>query len=210
MHEIKNEILTNEMQTKLSQVMSPQMKLDGTIKEHIATRRPVENCVRVYDEVIDSEWCNDVIERFEKSKVESFNTTHKEYTELDIDNLPEERSEMGLPYHPFKLVRDKFVSIMEANLNRFKTDVGILRSMDPSAKRFLVFILYLSDVEEGGHTSIPRYNIKVKPKQGRLLIFPPFWTHPHQGEKVKKGTKYTIMSYLHYGDKDDNHTRKRT
>ena len=65
MHEIKNEILTNEMQTKLSQVMSPQMKLDGTIKEHIATRRPVENCVRVYDEVIDSEWCNDVIDKIE-------------------------------------------------------------------------------------------------------------------------------------------------
>jgi len=243
MDELKNEILTNEMQTKLSQVMSPQMKLDGAIKEHIATRRPVENCVRVYDNVIDSEWCNDVIERFEKSKPESFNTTHKEYTELDIDNLPEERSEMGLPYHPFKLIRDKFVSIMEENLTNFKIDVGIkdlhlppvmdmenirikkytdngkdqfgehvdvLRSMGPSAKRFLVFILYLSDVEEGGETSIPRYDIKVKPKQGRLLMFPPFWTHPHQGEKVTKGTKYTIMSYLHYGDRDDNNTRKRT
>ena len=91
--------------------------------------------------------------------------------------------------------------------DQFKVHVDVVRSMGDSAKRFLVFILYLSDVEEGGETSIPRYNLKVKPKQARLLMFPPFWTHPHKGEKVIKGTKYTIMSYLHYGDQLDNNIR---
>ena len=66
---------------------------------------------------------------------------------------------------------------------------------------------YLSDVEEGGETSIPRYNIKCKPKAGRLLMFPPYWTHPHQGEKVIKGTKYIMMTYLHIGKKDDKDPR---
>ena len=89
----------------------------------------------------------------------------------------------------------------------FKNHVDVLRSQGPSSKRFLVFIMYLSDVEEGGETSIPRYNIKCKPKAGRLLMFPPFWTHPHQGEKVIKGTKYQIMTYLHYGDINDNNPR---
>ena len=31
-------------------------------------------------------------------------------------------------------------------------------------------------------------------------MFPPFWTHPHQGEQVIKGTKYIMMTYLHMGE----------
>ncbi len=64
-----------------------------------------------------------------------------------------------------------------------------------SVKRFLVYILYLSDCE-GGETYIPRYDISSQPKQGRLLMFPPYWTHPHMGKKVQKGNKYIMMSYL--------------
>jgi len=82
----------------------------------------------------------------------------------------------------------------------FKNHVDVIRT-GPLSKRFLVFIMYLSDVESGGETSIPRYDIKCKPKAGRLLMFPPYWTHPHQGEKVIKGTKYILMTYLHMGDK---------
>ena len=63
-----------------------------------------------------------------------------------------------------------------------------------SLHRTLLWMVYLNDVEEGGETSIPRYNIKCKPKAGRLLMFPPYWTHPHQGEKVIKGTKYILMT----------------
>ena len=81
----------------------------------------------------------------------------------------------------------------------FKNHVDVI-DPGPLSKRFLVFIMYLSDVEEGGETSIPRYDVKCKPKAGRLLMFPPYWTHPHQGEKVIKGTKYILMTYLHMGE----------
>ena len=82
--------------------------------------------------------------------------------------------------------------------DEFKIHVDVLRAL--LAKRFLVYILYLTDVEEGGETYFPRQNIKVKPKEGRLVMFPPFWSLPHSGLKPIKGTKYVIMSYLHYGD----------
>ena len=95
----------------------------------------------------------------------------------------------------------------EANgLDVFKNHVDVI-DPGPLSKRFLVFIMYLSDVEEGGETTIPRYNIKCKPKAGRLLMFPPYWTHPHQGEQVIKGTKYIMMTYLHMGEKNDNNLR---
>ena len=88
----------------------------------------------------------------------------------------------------------------------FKNHVDVI-GQGPLLKRFLVFIMYLSDVEEGGETNLFRQNIKSKPKAGRLLMFPPYWTHPHQGEKVIKGTKHILMTYLHMGDENDNNPR---
>src|SRR6056300_1038098 len=50
-------------------------------------------------------------------------------------------------------------------------DVGDINS----ARRFLVFFLYL-DHNEGGHTDFPEGNISVQPQTGRMLMFPPMWT----------------------------------
>tara|TARA_B100001996_G_scaffold280367_1_gene220828 strand:- start:9 stop:671 length:663 start_codon:yes stop_codon:yes gene_type:complete len=218
---------------KLSELEDGKLKADREVKQMMLDNRKTESCVRYYDNVVSKEWCNSVIDLFEKSNSKTFDNERKSFTELDIDNLPEVRSEMGLPYEPFKDIKETFIRVLKQNLQHFmkevdikehhfppvvdmenirikkytdngkdvfKDHVDILRSKGPTSKRFLVFILYLSDVEEGGETSIPRYKIKCKPKAGRLLMFPPFWTHPHQGEKVIKGTKYQMMTYLHYGD----------
>ena len=68
-----------------------------------------------------------------------------------------------------------------------------------SSRRFLVFFWYLNDVEEGGETELlGKMNLKVKPKQGRLLMFPPLWTFPHRGCKPISGPKYILGSYLHF------------
>ena len=68
-----------------------------------------------------------------------------------------------------------------------------------TARRFLVFFLYLNE-PEGGETEFHCFNgEKIKPKAGRVCMFPPMWTHLHSGNAVM-GTKpkYIIGSYLHY------------
>jgi len=68
-----------------------------------------------------------------------------------------------------------------------------------TSKRFLVMFWYLNDVEEGGETIFPApFNIQVKPKAGRILMFPPMWMWPHAGLAPKSNNKYIIGSYLHY------------
>lgn len=37
--------------------------------------------------------------------------------------------------------------------------------------RLMTVFLYLNEVEEGGGTEFPRYNITVMPKRGRALIW---------------------------------------
>lgn len=67
-----------------------------------------------------------------------------------------------------------------------------------SARRFLVFFLYLNTVEEGGETTFPSLNLRIKPKCGSILVFPPLWMFPHAGNPPVSGNKYIAGSYLHY------------
>jgi len=213
---------------RLSEIEDPKTKSNRQLKQLIAERK-TESCVRYYDRVVSKEWCNKVIDLFEQSKKDTFDNDRKSFTELNIEgkeefkdiketyirvlrqNLQHFMKEVNIENHHFPPIIDmeniRIKKYTDNGKDVFKNHVDVLRSQGPSSKRFLVFIMYLSDVEEGGETSIPRYNIKCKPKAGRLLMFPPFWTHPHQGEKVIKGTKYQIMTYLHYGDINDKNPR---
>ena len=213
---------------RLSEIEDVKTKSNRQLKQLIAERK-TESCVRYYDRVVSKEWCNKVIDLFEQSKKDTFDNDRKSFTELNIEgkeefkdiketyirvlrqNLQHFMKEVNIENHHFPPIIDmeniRIKKYTDNGKDVFKNHVDVLRSQGPSSKRFLVFIMYLSDVEQGGETSIHTYNIKCKPKAGRLLMFPPFWTHPHQGEKVIKGTKYQIMTYLHYGDINDNNPR---
>lgn len=63
--------------------------------------------------------------------------------------------------------------------------------------RQLVAIWYLNDVEgPGGETEFLFQNVKIKPEQGKLLLFPPFWTHEHRGVELQAGVKYIATTWV--------------
>ena len=66
-----------------------------------------------------------------------------------------------------------------------------------TARRFLVFFLYLDD-NAAGQTSFPFLELGSECKKGSLLMFPPMWPWLHAGEKPLDKPKYIIGSYLHY------------
>ncbi|HAJ91273.1 MAG TPA: 2OG-Fe(II) oxygenase, partial [Gammaproteobacteria bacterium] len=50
------------------------------------------------------------------------------------------------------------------------------------SQRQLVAVWYLNDVAgPGGETEFSYQDVQVKPQAGKLLLFPPFWTHEHRG-----------------------------
>jgi len=60
--------------------------------------------------------------------------------------------------------------------------------------RYLTFIFYLNDVEEGWTQF---YNgDQVSPRAGRLVFFPATWTYVHQGYPPKQ-TKYLMTGWMH-------------
>ncbi len=65
-----------------------------------------------------------------------------------------------------------------------------------SARRFLSFMWYLNDVNEGGETVFD--DLTIRPKTGTMVIFPPLWMYPHKGVAPISNTKYIMSTYLHY------------
>lgn len=67
------------------------------------------------------------------------------------------------------------------------------------SQRVLVALWYLNDVPgPGGATEFHHQNLSVQPQAGRLMLFPPFWTHLHQNSTLEKGVKYISTTWLCY------------
>jgi hypothetical protein len=63
--------------------------------------------------------------------------------------------------------------------------------------RALSFIAVLNDDYDGGIFNFPNQNLKFKLKKGEVVLFPPYWTHPHSVTSVGEGqARYTINTWI--------------
>ena len=59
------------------------------------------------------------------------------------------------------------------------------------SQRQLVVIWYLNDVPgPGGETEFLYQDVRIRPEQGKMVLFPPFWTHEHRAVELREGAKY--------------------
>ena len=180
-----------------------------------------KNYINVYDDVLNAGQCHHLVEKFEDSKHQWIKTElkgHRSFTEININLNTDWQEYVDILYKAMRPYVDKYCEDNKIdkihqwpekfgfeqirfkkyevnNADEFKEHVDVMDYA--SAKRFLVFFLYLKK-NKGGQTSFPEYDLKVEPKPGRLLMFPPLWTHKHIGHKPIEEPKYIIGSYLHY------------
>ena len=62
--------------------------------------------------------------------------------------------------------------------------------------RAFVFSIYLNDVEEGGETEFLHFSKRVKPKTGRIVIWPSGFPYLHRGNSPLSGEKYILTSWM--------------
>ena len=62
--------------------------------------------------------------------------------------------------------------------------------------RCLSALLYLNDAFAGGETAFPEQGLEISAKVGKLVLFPPWFTHPHQANPVESGTKYVAVGWF--------------
>ena len=176
--------------------------------------------IRVYENVLQEHICKTLIEKFEVNQDQQVSTDlegHRHFTEININQHKDwDTFVTGVygnlrPYvaqykkdceitdtqwpkeYGFEQIRMKRYLPNDKDEFKEHVDVGDY----DSARRFLVFFLYLNSNFDG-RTSFSEYDMQVYPKAGRLLMFPPTWTYLHAGYKPKLESKYIIGSYLHY------------
>ena len=62
--------------------------------------------------------------------------------------------------------------------------------------RDISIVGYLNAEFEGGETYFDRQEVTVTPEAGAVLVFPAYFTHPHESLPIRKGEKYAFTSWL--------------
>lgn len=170
---------------------------------------------------ISSKDCQDIIKRFEESEAEHYqgrvgqtfeeNTDIKKSTDMvisgkdnwkDIDTLlfttlakalSGVKKQFDFFTGPFKDIGYAVQRTKPGEFFHWHIDSGSHQFSD----RQLVAIWYLNDVEgPGGETEFLYQDVKVKPESGKLILFPPFWTHEHRGVTLQSGVKYIATTWI--------------
>ncbi len=178
----------------------------------------MNNLIKVYDNVIDKEYCNELISKFENNEQlhEKFDSEGMVFTQINIQKIgwvsdnniikkvftanvekyknDYEISEQQMPLtcvlEPVRMKR-----YLPNNYDEFKPHVDV--NQKANCTRFLVMFLYLADNKKG-KTIFPNLDVEIECKQGSLLMFPPMWPWLHAGQKPARTSKYIMQSYLHY------------
>ena len=68
----------------------------------------------------------------------------------------------------------------------------------PYIDRMLTWMIYLNNARCGTRFYHPRRDVKAK--EGRLVIWPAGWTHPHSGITPNKGEKYLMTGWWTFNE----------
>ena len=186
----------------------------------------LKDFIRVYDNVLDPNVCKNAIKLFEENEEaqDRWEQSHKpQFTQMNVTLLAEKDGNQ-----PWGVIQNELIKSIQSTSELYMRDTACSPFWPPknsieqirmkkysvdtedrfdihidvgdyaTARRFLVMFFYLNTVEEGGETSFPNLEMKIKPKLGSVLCFPPLWMYPHLGEQPISNDKYIIGTYLHY------------
>ena len=177
----------------------------------------MNNYIQIYKNVISDKYCDELITKFEsESKKETYDQGPMSFTQVNLNQtqwqddvyelssvfskyLQQYKNDCVITSHmwpdkyAFEEIRLK--KYLANNKDRFDPHVDSINI--ESAKRFLVFFIYLDD-NNRGETNFPQLGLASPCKKGSLLMFPPLWPWLHQGMMPIEKPKYMVGSYLHY------------
>lgn len=183
--------------------------------------------IKVYDNVMPGKICNKLIKTFERNltpnnRIDGLGSRYDEMiihpeirnSHIDIwsqfgDNILEifnvglltYRDECGLKTS--KQLPDR-MSIEEFSLKKYTPNDARFKQRLHSdsvgagvSNRFITAIVYLSTPEQRGETDFPAAQLKIRPMQGSMLIFPATWTYIY-AENFCRGIvpKYTLTTHF--------------
>lgn len=166
------------------------------------------------DDVLPATFCADMIRRFEEDseKVQSVvghpprvDKRIRDTMELAISQLPRwadvDEVMQKIVSEAFLQLARQFPGLRQIKVSdqgywilRYEPGAQYVKHCDwnSTSRRQLAFILYLNTSDGGTQFD----SVTVEARQGRLVAFPPFWTHEHAGLPPTKERKYCLVTWL--------------
>ena len=184
------------------------------------------NMIKEYSNAFSTEYCNSIIEIFERMHSERGTFSQNSLSRNGDDRVMYDwapHSQMHYYHHDvvkeFYQIVDKFYQeyasefAMLKELGRHSPKGMCVQRTSPhqgyhiwhtenssnfSSSRVVAYTVYLNDVDSGGETEYLYQGIKVKPEAGKITFWPAGWTHPHRGNPIYTGFKYIITGWYTY------------
>lgn len=184
--------------------------------------------IQVYDYTLSSEVCKNAIRLFNEHEVETLdNNGRPKFTQFNLTQFIDDNEEHKDDWKDLGILQNALIESSHYWVQKYMDDVDCRRWFPPrsqleqfrikrykagsddrfdmhvdvgdhpSAKRFLSVFWYLNDVSEGGET-VFHNGPTIKPKEGRMVVFPPMWCFPHEGRPTISNDKYIVSTYTHY------------
>lgn len=118
--------------------------------------------------------------------------THENYAEIGADKAEDF---MKVLYRLGPIQAQKYQAGI-GNYNYWHCEVFPQAPLNEPLHRTLLFMYYLNDVAEGGETEFYYQNKAIRPKAGRMVIAPAYFTHTHRGCVPKSNDKYILTSWI--------------
>ena len=172
-------------------------------------------------DALPAELCQQIIQRFEAAVDEQYqgligqalnkDQSIKRSTDLVLSGKPQWKDMDNNLFRSLGLAMREFRERYPYFKGPFKDMGYAVQRTDPGefyhwhidggshefSQRQLVAIWYLNDVPgPGGATEFLFQDIKIKPEVGKLVLFPPFWTHEHRGAMLEQGVKYIATTWV--------------
>ena len=177
--------------------------------------------IAVYDDVYTEDQCKELISYIDKLEDNSILINEAEKTDGNIEHFTLNMAhEYDLPAWSWVCanINDNMQKCVNHYLKEFKplgnnrfliNDFKIKKIPEgcgfhnwhfednniQNANRYFVIQIYLNEEFEGGETEYLYFNKRIKPKRGRLIIFPCAFTHTHRGNPPIGGTKYIASTW---------------
>jgi len=188
----------------------------------------MDNLVKIYENVLEDDWCDRIIKKYEDNPDQYEEHKHgpMSFTQIKIQQFPEWGDEFKKLVEVFvsqkkRYAKDVLVNPLQWPKNHGWEEFRVKRylpngvdrfdwhvdcSNHEDAKRFLVMFLYLDNNESGetdllmkeGGTASVTDRVVSPCKKGSVLMFPPMWPWLHAGKIPTHTPKYIVGSYLHY------------
>ena len=190
--------------------------------------------IGIFEDAIPKEFCNDLIKLFDanpnyhisrqaaENNIDPLTKSDNHLTgEVDKTKFTEPFKkyfwDQVYPLYDSKYVVDvdgyffpKFIS--DFKIQKTKPTEGYhawhYESSPLYPNRILAYTLYLNDIEEGGETEFLYQSLRVKPKQGTLVLWPSGYTHIHRGNPPLSEEKYIVTGWVEWFIPNENPTNE--